>query len=79
MAAVREHLACAAWNAARPLARPGEDDDQVDDEPTTPPQEEPCDPWCEDDDHAVSDPEDVSDYAMDREHLDAHDHEECDR
>jgi hypothetical protein len=72
MAAVREHIACAAWNAARPLARPGEDDDQADDEPATPPQEEPADPWGEDD-HAASDPEDVFDYAMDREPIDGHD------
>ncbi|TQE35452.1 hypothetical protein [Streptomyces ipomoeae] len=73
LAAVREHIACAAWNAARPLERPG-DDDQVDDEPTTPPQEEPTDPWG-----PVADPEDVFDYAMDREPLDGHDHEDCDR
>ncbi|MEV4858953.1 hypothetical protein [Streptomyces ossamyceticus] len=78
MAGLREHIACAAWNAARPLERPGEDN-QADEEPATPPQEEPSDPWNEDA-HAVSDPEDAFDYAMDREPLDGHDcDEECDR
>ncbi|MCZ0996379.1 hypothetical protein O1L44_29995 [Streptomyces noursei] len=79
MAGVREHIACAAWNAAYPLEHPEDDVDQAGDEPATPVQEEPADPWNEDA-HAVSDPEDVADYAMDREHLDAHDcEEECDR
>ncbi len=79
MAGVREHIACAAWNAAYPLEHPEDDVDQTGDEPATPVPEEPADPWNEDA-HAVSDPEDVADYAMDREHLDAHDcEEECDR
>lgn len=48
LSSVRRHLALAAWNARLELERPGQDDDPWDDQPSTPPQEEPTEPdWPE--------------------------------
>ncbi|WP_328439322.1 hypothetical protein OHA71_23580 [Streptomyces sp. NBC_00444] len=44
LASARQHLAVAVWNARLDLERPGADDDVWDDQPSTPPQEEPSEP-----------------------------------